>query len=566
MSRNLGFLVGLLSIVLLSANATVAILARNSLSFLALSTLGSLVAFATLTLIHSGTIGVLATKLFRDPWVWAAIMLKFINDLAFYFAVMESAQIEATVIVYLYPLFNIVLGSVILNKRYARLNVKEWILVVTGFVSVALLTPLSSYTSLTMSIFLISLLSAAASVYVVIVQKVADTHELNQSEERGLVSILFGGSFLFHLLFLVGLIASGSSRMSLDLHFFGDPLVAVLAIIWVGIVSNILVEVLWLRAVRVFDSISLKSLFFLSPVLGACYMAFLGIDRIDAVVFFSLTGVVVSNYLIHQDKIDDLPFVVFIFGLFFATTILTLLIERGGLDRFALTDSIFNLQISFVTIFGGFLLFRAMDVYQRASRTFMGLLEAVAISARDHKSPLDGLDNAMVRLARLPDISVWQAQTAAEGTLRKLLMLDPNKSIYFRFLEIRTVGVTFSENFLMILICAMAIPTVLAKSLEAGSGYFAAAFAAAVFAFLPALSVELSSFRMARPYVSFMMRRALFLAYSTSGDVAEAPLPIVRKYQRGSVLRILVLLGLTLVCAAASWALLETARQIGVAP
>jgi len=562
--RRVAFMLAVAAMVLLSSNATVAILSSKGTSFVWFSFFCSIVTVAAILPFRLNRGFALAKKAFKEPWFVAAIFLKAVNDLAFYFAVIGSKSIEATIIVYLYPIFNVLVGAVLLEKRYARLSKKEWALVGLSFVSVVLLTPLSGLRELPAIMFAAAALSAIASVYVVLVQVTADRLELDSDREADLLGLLFIGSIVLHGVALI-LIALAPWRSISELARFPDISVAmVTGVLWIGLAVNIASEAFWLRASRVYQAISLKSIFYLSPVLGACYLAAFGIDDLNAVVVFCLTGVVASNFLIHQHHIDDVSYAAFLFGLIGGSVALEIAPIKPHLLSFALSSEAFQTQITFVSILTGFILFKAFEVYNRlwvVTRRLIDLTTSEALAVGGGSLFLEiGFD----RLLADPDIFSWQIDEndpdkEALDRFVTLIKSEPIKDTYFDFFTARLVGISRPERFLMYLVCLTAIPSVLAQSVAAGSGAFVAAFSTGLFLFLPVLVDDQIAFRSGRPLVGITLRRALALKVSTSAASQIDPQMQARHvYRQNSAYFSAITFCLTLVVFSASWWLLET--------
>ncbi|WGH79865.1 EamA family transporter [Jannaschia ovalis] len=554
--RNSAFLLALVSIAILSSNATVAILAIGGMSPLTFS-LGATAATAlVLGLLMPSGGWALAGPLLRQPWFLLAIALKVTNDVAFYYAVTISKEIEATIIVYLYPVFNAVLGGLLLGPGYQRLSRKEWVLFTLSFVSIVLLTPLGALSELSAWIFGAALLSAVASVYVVLVQVTADRIGAPRRLEMAVLGWLSFGNLALHVLVAAGWIVffDGWDRLSAPPE---AALPTLAGMIWIGVAVYWGSEALWLRASRIYNAISLKSLFYLSPALGACYLAFLGIDDLDVVVVFCLCGVIVSNYLLHQRFIDDLSFISFLFGLIGAAVVLRLAPADGIVASFHLSPDIFQTQITFVSIIAGFILFRALEVFQRCADAFQTLIVRVAAHPRAQADP-QATQAMFDRLVVEPDALLWPADAAADHA-RTVLMDETVRPDFLRYFKLRVMGLSRPERFLMYLVCLLAVPSVLAQAVVSGNGAFVSAFFVGVFCFLPVLVDEQVSFRIVRPVVGVVVRRTLLAHHADREAIVTGMLAPRSVYLNNERMRTILFIGLTLVICAATWSLLEGA-------
>ncbi|MEL7182787.1 MAG: DMT family transporter [Pseudomonadota bacterium] len=555
--RNSAFLLAVVSIALLSSNATVAILAGAGVSPLVFSLACSVVTASVLIARGGRADLALWRDLFAQKWFWVAIVLKVINDLAFYYAIISSRQIEATVIVYLYPVFNALLGGVLLGAAYQRLTWKEWLLFAMSFVSIVLLTPLSNLAQLSPTIFAVALVSAVASVYVVLIQVVTDRAGLEHSQERGVLCWLFiasaivqGGALLL------------MHQMRPDLALWGGLSAetvwpVILGVLWIGVMVNWLSEAFWLRAARLYTAISLKSLFYLSPVLGAFYLAALGVDTLDEVTVFCLAGVVVSNVLLHQRQIDDLSFVVFLFALISGAVLLRLAPEESMLQSFRLSPDMFQTQITFISVIGGFILLRAFEIYQRAADAFQDLLTAVAQSHPSIVRDPDLAQAAFDRLGAQPDMAQW-TDDATSHWASPVLLSSEVRDPYLRYLRMRLMGLSRPERMLMYLVCLLAVPSILSQASAAGSGAFVSAFAVGVFCFLPILVDEQVTFRIARPVTGILVRRTLLAQLGPDVEEVDPAIQPRFVHLRNERTRTAIFLALTAVVCSAAWLLLET--------
>ena len=560
----MAFLLAVASIVLLSSNATVAILSSKGTSFVWFSLLCSLVTVAAILPLRLKRGFALSKKAIKEPWFIAAIALKAVNDLAFYFAIIGSKSIEATIIVYLYPIFNVLVGAALLEKRYARLSKKEWALVGLSFVSIALLTPLSGLRELPVIMFVAAALSAIASVYVVLIQVTADRLELQGDREADLLGLLFIGSFFLHGVVLILAVFAPWQSFSELARFPDISLAMVIGVLWIGLAVNIVSEALWLRASRMYQAISLKSIFYLSPVLGACYLAAFGIDNPNAVVVFCLTGVVAANFLIHQHQIDDVSYAAFLFGLIGGSVALKIAPIEPYLRSFALSSDAFQTQITFVSILTGFIIFKAFEVYNRLWEATQRLINQTTCTALAAGGGTLFLKTGFDRLVADPDVLSWQIaqddpDKDALDRFAGLITSEPIKDTYLAFFTARLVGISRPERFLMYLVCLTAIPSVLAQSVAAGSGAFVAAFSTGLFLFMPVLVDDQIAFRSGRPLIGITLRRTLALNAGISAASQIEPEMLTRHvYRQNSAYFSAITFCLTLVVFGSSWWLLET--------
>ena len=557
--KGAAFALALLAIILLSTNSAAVVVTAGDFDPLLFSlgaTLVSLLAFGPRLIRPSGRRSVAA--LLRLPWFRLAIVLKTVNDLAFYFVMITTQQIEAAVIVYLYPIFNLLLGSVILEKSYRRPGAVEWGLVGLSFVSILLLTPIYALASLSAWGFATAMLSAAASVYVVLLQAASDRAGLSREEEGAAIGALFAGSLVLHVVAMALGQLTGLWGWPAAVSLTGQALLwPILGILWVGVVVNVLSEGLWLRASRLYRVVSLKSLFYLSPVLTAIYFAALDIDDLSRVVVFCLAGVVVSNYMLHDREIDDPSLIAFLFGLVGSATFFKLVSADPIPAPILVTQDSYQTFITFTVVIVGFLLARSLNLSQdnsarllELSRTILPELSRRGLSEAD-------CEVALQRIAAQPDVFAWSDADRSDVVGRALaeVLAQPDAApVYLGFLNGRQVGVSRPEIILTLLLCGVAALATVSQALQAERGYFLASFSVGVLLFIPMLIREYTGQTAARQYAGVVVRRTL--GVMTLDPQARALPGAKGRFVRSARLRTWLFAGLSLAVATATWAML----------
>lgn len=515
--RNIAFLAAIVSILLLSSNAIVAVVAGGDASFFMYSFLNSALAGVVLLALRAQKLVELAKRIWRSPTFAIALVTKVINDVAFYFAVMEAREIEATIIVYLYPIMNVLVGSIILSDQYQRLKVRDWLLVAVSFASITVLAPVFSFSALSTVHFFAAAVSAAASVYVVLLQKVADDYKLDACNERDLLGILFLASAVVHIVILAVIFAASQSTFYSFVSLGSAPVVALLGIAWIAIAVYIFSELIWIRAARLYKSINLKSLFYLSPAFGALYFGFLGVDQIDDIVIFALTGVIASNFLIHQRNIDDLSFIAFLLGIIASAVALRVVDDTAIVERFTLSSDMFAALVTFVSIISGFVVLNALESYQRILQAFTAVVQIVA---KDERLLELDIEPVIDRLGAEPDCALWEECVDNEKVFLERLRSNPELyQPYHNYLAARMASVSRAERTLMFLFSLILVPSILSQAIVAQNALFVGAFSAGLFLFLPLFVEEAASFRLGRPLTGVLLRRAIWLGNPEHSNV-----------------------------------------------
>ena len=561
------FLLALLSIVLLSTNSAAVVVTAGGFDPVLFSLGATTVSLAVSvpSLVTREARAVVA-RLLRLWSFRGAVLLKAINDLAFYLVIISTQQIEAAVIVYLYPIFNLLVGCLILPADYARPGLREWGLIALSFVSILLLTPIYGLADLTLWGFATALLSAAASIYVVLLQSASEEAVLPAASERSALAALFAGSFGLHLIVLAAGVWMGVWPLVPGDWAFGaaaraDPAALIwplAGMVWVGIVVNVLSESLWLRAARRYRTVSLKSLFYLSPVLTAVYFAVLDIDTLTQVVVFCLAAVVATNYLLHDREIDDPSLIAFLFGLIGTATFFKLTEGNPIPAPVPMTQTTYESFITFSVIIIGFLLSRALNLSQANSERLLALAERALPAMLRRGASCADCEEALARLAARPDVFLWEAEMRRDRPGRlmiEVIGLPEVAPLYLAFLNGRLVGVSRPEILLTTLLSLVAVAATVSQAMLAERGYFLAAFSTGILLFIPVLIREYTALNAARQYAGIVARRGLGLLSLTEG--IEAAPPATGRHLRTARLRTILFTAVSVAVTVASWAMLS---------
>jgi|GEM_PF-2934942 len=564
--KGAAFLLALLSILLLSTNAVAVVVSAGAFDpflFSLGATIVSLAAYSPALLAPEGRKTLRRLLPVRSFQI--AIVFKAINDLAFYFVIIYTQQIEAAVIVYLYPIFNLLLGCLILSDAYRRPGPGEWLLIVLSFVSILLLTPIYGLADLSFWGFFTALLSAAASVYVVLLQAATDKAGLPKTQERTALGALFAGSLVLHIAAILLGLATGlwswpESYAQSPKGLVQAPetvLWPILGMVWVGLVVGVLSESLWLRAARIYRMVSLKSLFYLSPVLTAVYFAVLDIDDLNWVIVFCLAGVVASNYLLHDSDIDEPSMIAFLFGLVGMAVFFKLIQADPIAPPIPMTQATYESFITFTVVILGFLLSRALTVAQDNAARYLDLANAALPALTARGATEQQIEEAMARLATSPDIFLWPEDQRCDPVGRRLgevLGRSDVAPVYLAFLNKRLMGVTRPEVLLTSLLSMVAIGATVSQALQADRGYFLASFSTGILLFIPMLIREYNGLGAARQYSGVIVRRRLAMARMAQGSGVVQPAS--GRFLQAGRLRTLSFAVLAVIVSVCSWAML----------
>lgn len=546
MIKQQAYALALLSIVLLSSNATaIAYASQFAHPIVVLVFSSSIISIVTLR----RTIRFIAANkaLFRSKYFYAMVFLKLANDSTFFYILGSTGQIDATVIIYLYPVTNILVSWLILDARYTRLGVRSWVLVLSSFASIVLLSPWSIFSDLSLPIFITCVLSAFASAYLVFIQKISD--DIYGADVGG--ADLIGLLYLINTLFFGAALLVNAASGLWDIDVSISNLAVLLPIaLWIGLVANFGSEVLWIRAARLYEDISLKSLFFLSPVLGALYLSFFGFDTLDPLVIFALTGVIVSNFLIHQQRVDDLSFVIFIFSIItFTVLVVNSTLYFDGV-LFRLPEGLFDIHVATVSIILGFLLFRAFEVYGQYTEALTDFVVALANAMAETKIRTPELEAAIDRLLEEPDLALWKQEDRDKHALFwQALRSGIGRMEYLRFYRIRFTGVSYIEVFFGFVVSFSVVGLIIATVVDSTRPNFTSVFLMAIFVFIPFFMVDLASGRVFRPYSGVIVRRA---AWASLDPFQTGNEEMGTRFVYSQRLRISIMLVLAFVMTAAS--------------
>ncbi|WP_172677883.1 hypothetical protein [Ruegeria sp. 6PALISEP08] len=484
-----------------------------------------------------------------DPHFLLTIGLKAANDLAFFLAVGGSQQIEATILVYLYPISNMLIAGFVLGDSYERLTPAHWILVAIAGCSIFAITPLTGTNAMEWSIVFLALLSALSSAYVVTLQSAADRLSADNNDERALILLLFLGSTLLQIIYVL---ISGHD-LKIDEALSSEQLwMFVLGVGWISIFVNIASEKLWLRASREYQGISLKSLFFLSPVLGAIYFVLLGLDTVNSAMVFSLTIVVTVNLLLHNKDIEELSFLILIFSFVGLTVVREMLPETTNFSSFVASPFVLDSQIAIISILIGFILLRAFEVYTKSIDALVKLLEVMVEFARK-KNPgmLPELETQFMHLLQAPDVAYWENKKYR--SFKDAVASPEVAATYMHFFKLRFASTSYAEYFLCFLICYSMLPFILGYSLRSDGSGFLGVLISSICIFLPFFILELTTLRMAQPYLGLLLRRVAWLQFSAAGE--DVPMYFVprQRFKRARFKRALSMAGIVMLVAIVSW-------------
>lgn len=242
--------------------------------------------------------------------LFLAGFLKCVNDLFYYYAIGLGPTLEANVIAYLWPIFTILFGGIILSREWRVSTVSQWLLILICFFGASMIafgsvggaSVMKSYTFYLAALGCAIIYGLYFSILMLCFDQILGSY-FEKSFKCILISQIFG--VLVMLPFSISYLKIDD--LSVESYFW---------IFYLGFMMVVIFEVLWLYSSSVYRNLSFQSLAYFSPLFSAIGLKIIDLDEITSIAIFGMAAIISGNILLHLRRLNHISTSYFLLSIF----------------------------------------------------------------------------------------------------------------------------------------------------------------------------------------------------------------------------------------------------------